>query len=118
MKLPTRLDVNRLLPTRVPFRLRVFFRGTFLLLALATVGLALVVLQDEKERSYRNYQDGFKKNQAQIAAKLRHPTGQLVLLNPNAYTQAVTPLRPVVLPFSALDFDDRNKAQQAVEMAG
>jgi signal transduction histidine kinase len=118
VKLPTRLDVNRLLPTRVPFRLRFFFRGTFLLLALATIGLALVVLQDEKERSYRNYQDGFKKNQAQIAAKLRHPTGQLVLLNPNAYTQTITPLRPVVLPFSALDFDDRNKAQQAVEMAG
>ena len=118
MKLPTSLDVNRLLPTRVPFRLRVFFRGTFLLLALATIALALAVLQDEKERSYRNYQDGFKKNQAQIAAKLRHPTGQLVLLNPKAYTGAVTPLRPVVLPFSALDFDDRNKAQQAVEMAG
>jgi two-component system, OmpR family, sensor kinase len=118
VKLPTSLDVNRLLPTRVPFRLRVFFRGTFLLLALATIALALAVLQDEKERSYRNYQDGFKKNQAQIAAKLRHPTGQLVLLNPKAYTGAVTPLRPVVLPFSALDFDDRNKAQQAVEMAG
>ncbi len=118
MKLPGGLDVNRLLPTRVPFRLRVFFRGTFLLLALATIALALAVLQDEKERSYRNYQDGFKKNQAQITAKLRHPTGQLVLLNPNAYTGAVTPLRPVVLPFSALDFDDRNKAQQAVEMAG
>ena len=118
MKLPTSLDVNRLLPTRVPFRLRVFFRGAFLLLALATIGLALAVLQDEKERSYRNYQDGFKKNQAQIAAKLRHPTGQLVLLNPTAYTGAVTPLRPVVLPFSALDFDDKNKAQQAVEMAG
>jgi two-component system, OmpR family, sensor kinase len=118
VKLPASLDVNRLLPTRVPFRLRVFFRGTFLLLALATIALALAVLQDEKERSYRNYQDGFKKNQAQIAAKLRHPTGQLVLLNPKAYTGAVTPLRPVVLPFSALDFDDRNKAQQAVEMAG
>ncbi len=118
MKLPSGLDVNRLLPTRVPFRLRVFFRGAFLLLALATIGLALAVLQDEKERSYRNYQDGFKKNQAQIAAKLRHPTGQLVLLNPTAYTGAVTPLRPVVLPFSALDFDDKSKAQQAVEMAG
>lgn len=118
MKLPTSIDVNRLLPTRVPFRLRVFFRGAFLLLALATIGLALAVLQDEKERSYRNYQDGFKKNQAQIAAKLRHPTGQLVLLNPTAYTSAVTPLHPVVLPFSALDFDDKSKAQQAVEMAG
>jgi signal transduction histidine kinase len=118
VKLPTSLDVNRLLPTRVPFGLRVFFRGAFLLLALATIGLALAVLQDEKERSYRNYQDGFKKNQAQIAAKLRHPTGQLVLLNPNAYSDEVTPLRPVVLPFSALDFDDKSKAQQAVEMAG
>jgi signal transduction histidine kinase len=118
VKLPAALDVNRLLPTRVPFRLRVFFRGAFLLLALATIGLALAVLQDEKERSYRNYQDGFRKNQAQIAAKLRHPTGQLVLLNPTAYTGDVTPLRPVVLPFSALDFDDKSKAQQAVEMAG
>lgn len=118
MKLPTRLDVERLLPARVPFGLRVFFRGAFLLLGLATISLALVVLQDEKERSYRNYQDGFRKNQAQIAAKLRHPTGQLVLLNPTAYEHEVTPLRPLVLPFSALDFDDRNKAQQAVEMAG
>jgi signal transduction histidine kinase len=118
MKLPAALDVNRLLPTRVPFRLRVFFRGIFLLLALATLGLALVVLQDEKERSYRNYQDGFNKNRAQIAARLRHPTGQLALLNPNAYSGDITPLRPVVLPFAALDFDDRNKAQQAVEMAG
>jgi signal transduction histidine kinase len=118
MKLPTRQDVERLLPARVPFGLRVFFRGAFLLLGLATVALALAVLQDEKERSYRNYQDGFRKNQAQIAAKLRHPTGQLVLLNPTAYDREVTPLRPLVLPFSAIDFDDRNKAQQAVEMAG
>ena len=118
MKIPASFDVNRLLPARVPFRLRVFFRGIFLLLALATIGLALAVLQDEKERSYKNYQDSFKKNQAQIAAKLRHPTGQLVLLNPTAYTGEVTPLRPVVLPFSALDFDDKSKAQQAVEMAG
>ncbi|WP_431094665.1 ATP-binding protein [Polaromonas aquatica] len=118
MKLPTRLDVERLLPARVPFGLRVFFRGAFLLLGLATIALAIAVLQDEKERSYRNYQDGFRKNQAQIAAKLRHPTGQLVLLNPTAYEHEVTPLRPLVLPFSALDFDDRNKAQQAVEMAG
>jgi signal transduction histidine kinase len=118
VKLPTSLGVERLLPARVPFGLRVFFRGAFFLLGLATIALAVAVLQDEKERSYRNYQDGFRKNQAQVAAKLRHPTGQLVLLNPTAYDHAVTPLRPLVLPFSALDFDDRNKAQQAVEMAG
>ena len=125
MKIPKGLEasrhlnhLNRLLPTRVPFGLRVFFRGAFLLLALATLALALGVLQDEKERGLRNYQDGFKKNQAQIAAKLRHPTGQLVLLNPSAYERDITPLRPLVLPFSAIDFDDKYKAQQAVEMAG
>ena len=58
MKLPSGLDatghLSRLLPTRVPFGLRVFFRGAFLLLALATLALALGVLQDEKERGLRN----------------------------------------------------------------
>ncbi|HSI60075.1 MAG TPA: HAMP domain-containing sensor histidine kinase [Ideonella sp.] len=106
------------LPGRIPLRLRVFFRGAFFLLALATVALALSVLQEEKQLSWRNYQDGFTKNQAQIAARLRHPTGQLALLNPGARSAGVTPLRPLVLPFSAIDFDDKAKAQQAVEMAG
>ncbi|AKJ31631.1 HAMP domain-containing sensor histidine kinase [Caldimonas brevitalea] len=106
------------LPDRVPFGLRVFFRGAFALLACATLALAIHVLQDEKQRSHRNYQDGLLKNQAQIAALLRHPTGQLALLNPGSAEQAVTPLRPLVLPFSAIDFDDKAKAQQAVEMAG
>jgi signal transduction histidine kinase len=106
------------LPERIPFRLRVFFRGAFLLLTLATLALALSVLQEEKQLSWQNYQDGFRKNQAQILARLRHPTGQLALLNPNARNGSVTPLRPLVLPFSAIDFDDKAKAQQAVEMAG
>ncbi|WKB53115.1 HAMP domain-containing sensor histidine kinase [Eleftheria terrae] len=103
---------------RLPFGLRVFFRGAFALLACATLALAVNVLQDEKQRSHRNYQDGLLKNQAQIAARLRHPTGQLALLNPGIAAHAVTPLRPLVLPFSAIDFDDKAKAQQAVEMAG
>lgn len=106
------------LPGRVPFRLRVFFRGAFALLALATLALALNVLQDEKQRSHRNYAEGLRQNQAQIAARLRHPTGQLMLLNPGLAERAATPVTPLVLPFSALDFDDRSKAQQAVEMAG
>jgi signal transduction histidine kinase len=106
------------LPGRVPFRLRVFFRGAFALLALATLALAVNVLQDEKERSHRNYAEGLHKNQAQIAARLRHPTGQLALLNPGLAQRPATPLHPLVLPFSAIDFDDRNKAQQAAEMAG
>jgi len=108
------------LPKRIPLRLRVLFRGAFALLALATVALAFSVLQQEKEQGWRNYQDGFRKNQAQIVARLRHPTGQLALLNPGARGagQAGGALHPLVLPFSAIDFDDKAKAQQAVEMAG
>jgi signal transduction histidine kinase len=107
-----------LLRVRVPFRLRFFFRGAFFLLALATLALAVTVLQEEKQIAHRNYQEGLTKNQAQIAARLRHPTGQLALLNPAATERPALPLRPVVLPFSAIDFDDRVKVQQAVEMAG
>ena len=119
-KLPGRdlLPANFTVPFRVPFGLRIFFRGAFALLAMATLALALNVLQDEKQRSHRIYAEGLRKNQAQIAARLRHPTGQLALLNPQALDRAATPVRPLLLPFSAIDFDDRFKAQQAVEMAG
>lgn len=106
------------LPGRVPFRLRAFFRGAFLLLTLATLALAVNVLQDEKQRSHLHYAEGLAKNRAQIAARLRHPTGQLALLNPGLVDRPATPLVPLVLPFSAIDFDDKAKAQQAVEMAG
>jgi len=105
-------------PLRVPFRLRFFFRAAFALLALATLGLALSVLQDEKERAHKTYANSLRQNQAQIAARLRHPTGQLMLLNPGLADAPATPVSPLVLPFAAIDFDDRNKAQQAVEMAG
>ncbi|HEX5682912.1 MAG TPA: HAMP domain-containing sensor histidine kinase [Ideonella sp.] len=111
-------DVQALLPTRIPLRLRVFFRGVFVLLALATVALAGFVLREEKELGLRAYREGFAKTKEQIVSRLRHPTGQLALLNPDARGTAVTPLHPVVLPFSAIDFDDKAKVQQAVEMAG
>lgn len=107
-----------LLPTRIPLRLRVFFRGAFALLALATVGLALSVLIEEKIQGLQAYTQGFAKTLGQISARLRHPTGQLALLNPSMAPQPGVGLRPVVLPFSAIDFDDRAKVQQAVEMAG
>jgi len=103
---------------RLPLRLRFFFRGMFLLLVLATLALALSVLQDEKERARRGYAEALRKTEAQIAARLRHPTGQLALLNPAAADRAAQPVHPLVLPFAALDFDDRNKARQAVEMTG
>jgi signal transduction histidine kinase len=106
------------LPVRVPLRLRVVFRGIFALLALSTIGLALSVLQDEKQRSHRVYAEGLRKSQAQIAARLRHPSGQLALLNAAAADRPAQPVRPLVLPFAGLDFDDRAKARQAVEVAG
>jgi len=110
--------VIRWWPGRVPLRLRVFFRGAFLLLALATVALALSELRDEKQISYRSYREVFDKNVQQIVARLQHPSGQLALLNPSLSGAALTPLRPLVLPFSAIDFDDKAKAEQAAEMAG
>jgi len=102
----------------VPFRLRVFFRGAFLLLALAVVALALSVLQEEKHDRYRGYRDVFAKNAGQIAARLQHPTGQLALMNAASAGGARTAVRPLVLPFSSIDFDDKTKARQAVEVAG
>ncbi|MEO6080221.1 MAG: HAMP domain-containing sensor histidine kinase [Steroidobacteraceae bacterium] len=105
-------------PDRVPFGLRVFFRGAFALLTIATVALALSVLREEKQLSYRNYGLVFHKNVEQIAGRLQHPTGQLALLNPAPAADAGTTLRPLLLPFAAIDFDDRAKGQQAAEMAG
>jgi signal transduction histidine kinase len=106
------------MPRLVQFRLRILCRAAFLLLAVATVYLALYVLQEEKQLSYKNYQHSFHKTKDQIAATLRHPAGQLALLNPRAKSASITPLSPVLLPYSAIDFDDRNKVQQAAEMSG
>ncbi|MGQ0749028.1 MAG: sensor histidine kinase [Betaproteobacteria bacterium] len=99
------------------FRSRLIFRGAFLLLLAATLGLAVMILKWEKERGYHNYRHTLARTQGEIMAKLRHPSGQLALLNAGSGMSAV-PLHPLVLPYGALDFDDRNKAQQAVEMAG
>ena len=99
------------------FRRRILLRGVFLLLAVATVALAIVLLQDEKERSYASYQQAFRRTQADVMARLRQPSGLLALLNPPAGREP-TPLHPLVLPYPALDFDDINKVQQAVDQAG
>ena len=99
------------------FRRRLLIRAVFLLLALATLALAVVLLQDEKERSLRNYRQSFRKTQADVMARLRLPAGQLALLNPAA-SAGTAPLHPLVLPYASLDFDDPGKALQAVEAAG
>jgi hypothetical protein len=99
------------------FRLRIVFRTSFLFLALAVVAMAVTVLQEEKQRSYDHYQESFAKTKEQIVARLRHPSGQLALLNPPR-AGGVTPLRPMILPFSSLDFDHLYDVRHAVEMAG
>lgn len=100
------------------FRLRLLFRGAFLALALAVVAMAVTVLQEEKQRSYDNYQASLGKTKEQIIARLHHPAGQLALLNPRRDARAASTGQPVVLPYSAIDFDDQNKVQNAIEMAG
>ena len=122
MKLPdlalpdlARLEVPRL--GLASFRRRLLIRGVFLLLALATLAFAVVLLQDEKARSYRNHEQNFRRTQAELMARLREPAGLLALLNPQAGGE-VTPLKPLVLPYPSLDFDDPNKTQQAVDTAG
>lgn len=100
------------------FKQRLIFRGVFLLLILATLSIALVLLTEEKERSYSNYQQVVQKTSAEIMARLRHPTGRLMLLNPQHNRQNKAPLSPLIIPYSAIDFTDRNKALQMVEMTG
>lgn len=100
------------------FRRRIVFHGVFLLLALAVVGLALTLLAEEKQRARDRYEAGFRQTLSTMAAQLRHPTGQLALINADAVAPSHAGLSPVVLPFSALDYSDPFKARQAVEMSG
>lgn len=101
------------------FRRRIIFRAAFVLLMIFTLTLALEVLKDEKQRSVRLYSEGTKKTMAELVAKLRHPSGQLALLNPEAARPNSTHLiRPLVLPYAGLDFADQTKAQQTVETVG
>lgn len=119
MKVPDislpRIEMPRL--GLVAFRRRIIVRAVFLLLAVATLALAVELLQEEKERSVRNYDASLGKTLAEVSARLRHPAGQLALLNPGR-AQPEAPLRPLLLPYAALDFDDQSKASQAVETAG
>ena len=52
------------------FARRILFRGVFLLLAIATVAFALLLLKEEKERSWSDYREGFRKTQAEVLARL------------------------------------------------
>jgi signal transduction histidine kinase len=100
------------------FRNRIVFHLVFIVLALATLALAVALLNEERQRNAQRYAQTFAKSLAEITAQLRHPTGQLALLNPEAPQVDEGWVAPLLLPFAAIDFDDATKAQRAVEMAG
>lgn len=110
--------MNAALTWLASFRLRTLFRTAFLALAIAVLAMTITVLQEEKQRSYDNYQGALNKTKEQIVARLHHPAGQLALLNPRRDSATATQGKPVVLPYSAIDFDDQSKVKNAVEMAG
>ncbi len=110
--------MKRFLAWLASFRLRILLRSSFLLLALVVLFMTVTVLQEEKQRSVDNYQASLNKTKAQIVARLLHPAGQLALLNPRWDALSAADGRPLVLPFSSIDFDDQNKVQNAIEMAG
>jgi len=100
------------------FRNRIVFHLVFVALALATLALALALLNEERQRNAQRYEQGFRKSLAEVVAQLRHPSGQLALMNPDPAQVDAGWVAPLVLPFAAIDFDDATKAQRAVEMAG
>ncbi|RZJ07500.1 MAG: HAMP domain-containing histidine kinase [Rubrivivax sp.] len=100
------------------FRNRIVFHLVFIALALATLALALALLNEERQRNAQRYGQTFTKSLAEVVAHLRHPSGQLALLNPEPPQAEPGWVAPLVLPFGAIDFDDATKAQRAVEMAG
>ncbi|MFT7776102.1 sensor histidine kinase [Roseateles sp.] len=100
------------------FRNRIVFHLVFVALALATLALAVALLNEERQRNAQRYEQTFAKSLAGIVAQLRHPSGQLALMNPEPAQVDAGWVAPQLLPFAAIDFDDATKAQRAVEMAG
>ncbi|MGQ3093369.1 MAG: sensor histidine kinase [Roseateles sp.] len=100
------------------FRNRIVFHLVFIALALATLALAVALLNEERQRNAQRYQQTFAKSLAGVVAQLRHPSGQLALMNPELPQVEPGWVAPLVLPFAAIDFDDATKARRAVEMAG
>lgn len=98
------------------FRRRLLLRAIFVLLLLGTAALALQLLADEKQRLQRAYEAGFQGRLEVLAERLRHPSGQLALLNADLPPPNETGWVPLRLPLGAIDFDDPFKAERAVSL--
>jgi signal transduction histidine kinase len=114
---PLKLYLSRL--PRLPlaaFRRRLLLRAVFVSLLLGSAALALQLLTDEKQRLQRAYEAGFRGRLAVLVERLRHPSGQLALLNADLPPPDARGWVPLRLPLGAIDFDDPFKAERAVSL--
>jgi signal transduction histidine kinase len=115
------LDIGTLKLPRLPaaaFLRRSLLRLVFLALLAGSAALVLQLLSDEKLRLQRAYEAGFKGQLDLLAERLRHPSGELMLLNLDRPADDARGSVPLRLPLGAIDFDDATKAERAVEMSG
>src|SRR5215217_35708 len=85
------------------FRNRIVFHLVFIALALATLALAVALLNEERQRNAQRYEQTFARSLGEAVAQLRHPAGQLALLNPEPPLVDAGWVAPLVLPFGAID---------------
>lgn len=100
------------------FLRRTLLRLVFVVLLVASAALVLQLLTEEKARLQRAYEAGFRGQLDVIAERLRHPSGELALLNLDRPADDAGGTVPLRLPVGAIDFDDAAKAERAVEMTG
>ena len=85
---------------------------------MGSATLVLQLLTDEKQRLQRAYEAGFRGQLDVVVERLRHPSGELLLLNLDRPADDASGSVPLRLPLGAIDFDDAAKAERAVEMSG
>lgn len=115
------MDLGTLKLPRLPaaaFLRRTLLRLVFLGLLAGSAALVLQLLTDEKLRLQRAYEAGFKGQLDVVVERLRHPSGELLLLNLDRPADDARGSVPLRLPLGAIDFDDPSKAERAVEMSG
>ncbi len=115
------MDLGTLKLPRLPaaaFLRRTLLRLVFVALLIGSAALVLQLLTDEKLRLQRAYEAGFRGQLDMVAERLRHPSGELVLLNLDRPLDDASGSVPLRLPLGAIDFDDAAKAERAVEMVG
>lgn len=99
------------------FRRRLLLRLVFLALLAGSAALALQLLTDEKQRQRDAYEAGFRGQLEVLAERLRHPSGQLALLNADRPLDDASGSVPLRLPVGAIDFDDPSKAERVMDLS-